>query len=137
MPLIGILLAKLWKPMLLAGLIAAALAYRALLIHQRDAAVAQVAALTAEAAALRTTNQALGAGIERQNAAVAQLRNEADAAVNAMAANEAAASRSGAAAESEAAQQAHSLIGAAIDVNAGCAGAIRWGNAQAQELSRW
>ena len=60
MPLIGVLLTRYWKPLALAVLIAAAFAYRAILIHERDRARAQLAELTAEAAALRASNQALG-----------------------------------------------------------------------------
>jgi len=137
MPLIGVLLSHYWKPLLLAVLVASALAYRAILIHQRDAAQQEVAQLTAEAAALRTSNQALGAMIDRQNAAVAELKATADAAVNTMAANEAAASREGATAEGKAEQQGRALIAAPIDAASGCEGAIRWGNARAVELSSW
>ena len=58
-----------------------------------------------EVTALRTTNQALGATIDRQNAAVAELKARADAAENAMAVAENAASRAGAVAEGAAEQQ--------------------------------
>ena len=137
MPLIGMLLSHYWKPLLLAVLLASALAYRGILIHQRNDARAKVAQLAAEAAALRASNQALGAMIDRQNAAVAELKARADGAVNAMAAREEGASREGAAAQGQAAQQARALIAAPIDRNSGCEGAIRWGNAQAPELSSW
>ena len=93
MPLIGIFLSHYWKPLALGVLMASAFAYRAILIHQRDEAREKVAQLTVEAAALRSSNQALGAMIDRQNAAVAELKARADAAVNAMAASEEAASR--------------------------------------------
>ena len=59
-------------------LVATALAYRAVLLHQRDDARA-TAQLSAEAAALRTANQALGSTMERQNQAVAELKARADA----------------------------------------------------------
>jgi hypothetical protein len=137
MPLIGILLSRYWKPCALAVLVASVLAYRAILVHQRNDARQQVAQLTAEAAALRTQNQALGATIDRQNAAVAELKVRADAAVTAMEASEEAASREGAAAQGQAQQQARALIAAPIDIKSGCEGAIRWGNAQAAELASW
>jgi hypothetical protein len=137
MPLIGVLLSSYWKPLLLAVLVASAVAYRAILIHERNDALAKVAQLTAEAAALRISNQALGATIDRQNAAVAELQTAATAAANAMASREQAASVEGAAAQGQADQQAHALIAAPIDINSGCEGAIRWGNAQAEELSSW
>jgi hypothetical protein len=135
MPLI--VLSHYWKPLMLLALLAAAIAYRAVLLHQRDEARSQVTQLTVEAAALRTSNQALGTMIDRQNAAVAQLKAQADAAMNAMSASENAASIAAGAAESQAEQQGKALLTAPIDVNARCAGAIQWGNAQAAELSSW
>ncbi len=135
MPLI--LLSHYWKPLLLVALVAAAVGYRAVLLHQRDAARSRVTQLTVEAAALRSSNQALGAMIDRQNAAVAQLKAQADAAMSAMSASENAAAVAAGAADSKAEQQGRALIAAPIDVNAGCAGAIQWGNAQAAELSSW
>ena len=137
MPLIATLLLRYWKPLALGVLIASAFAYRAILIHQRDDARAQAVELTAEAAVLRASNQALGVSIGRQNAAVADLKARADAEVNAMAANAAAAQRAAVAAMDQAQQQAQALSAAPIEPNAGCAGAIRWGNAQAAELSLW
>ncbi|HLI78351.1 MAG TPA: hypothetical protein VKV03_00125 [Candidatus Binataceae bacterium] len=137
MTIVGLILSRYWKPLMLAGLMAAAVVYRAALIHQRDEARAQVAQLTTQDAALRASNQALSASITQQNAAVTALKARADAAVNTMAANEAAALRDGAATQGQAQQQAQALIAASIDANSGCAGAIRWGNAQAPELSAW
>jgi len=137
MPLIAILLSHYWKPLALAVLVAAAFGYRATLLHQRNEAREQVARLTAEAAALRTSNQALGAMIDRQNAAVAELKARADAATNALEASEDAASREGAAAQGKAEQRGRALIAAPIDSNSGCEGAIEWGNAHAAELSSW
>jgi len=137
MPLIGVLLAQYWKPVALLALLAGAITYRAILLHQLSEARAQVAQLDAEASALRTNNQALGAMIGRQNAAVAELKARADAAANSMANNEAAARRAGASAQGQAQQQAQRLLQSAIDARSGCEGAIRWGNAQAVELSSW
>jgi|HubBroStandDraft_6_1064221.scaffolds.fasta_scaffold148146_3 hypothetical protein len=137
MPLIGVLLTRYWKPLALAVLIAAAFAYRAILIHERDRARVQLAELTAEAAALRASNQALGAMIDRQNEAVAGLKARADAAENAMTASEDGAARAGNAAAGAAEQQGQALITAPIDANTGCEGAIRWGNTQAGALSSW
>jgi hypothetical protein len=118
-------------------LVASALAYRAILIHERNTALDKVAQLSAQTAALRASNQALGAMIDRQNAAVAELRARADAAVSAMDSSEEAASRVGAAAQGKANQQASALLAAPIDTTSGCEGAIRWGNARAPELSSW
>ena len=137
MALAGLILSQYWKPLMLCALIAAALVYRATLIHQRDATRTQVAQLATDNAALRVSNQALSATISEQNAAVTALKARADAAVNTMAANESAALRAGAAAEGRAQQQAQALLAASIDANSGCEGAIRWGNAEAAELAKW
>ncbi len=137
MPLIAVFLSHYWKPLALLVLVAAAFAYRAVLIHERDGARAQAAQLSLEVTALQTTNQALGATIDRQNAAVAELKARADAAENAMAVAENAASRAGAVAEGAAEQQGQALMAAPIDAGAGCEGAIRWGNARAAELAAW
>jgi hypothetical protein len=137
MPLIGILLAQYWKPLLLAALVASALAYRAILVHQRDEARAQVTQTSAEMATLRTANQALGATVDQQNQAVARLKAEADAAENAMTARENTASSEATAALDKAEQQARALSAAPINAASGCEGAIQWGNARAVELSSW
>ncbi len=137
MALIGTLLLSYWKPLAMLALIIVAFGYRELLVHQRDEARQQAAQLTAEADALRTSNQALTASIEQQNAAVARIKARADAAVNTMAANAVAAQKAGAAVQVQAQQQAQSLMAASIDASSGCEGAIRWGNAQAAELSSW
>jgi hypothetical protein len=137
MPLIAIMLSHYWKPLALVVLVAAALGYRTVLVHERGDALKKVARLTAEAVALRASNQALGATIDRQNAAVADIKTRADAAVNAMAADQAAAAREGEAAETKSEQEGRALIAAPIDSKSGCEGAIQWGNAQAAGLSSW
>src|ERR1700686_2074414 len=114
MALVGLIISQYWKPLVLAGLMAAAVAYRAILVHQRDQARAQVAQLTAEGAALRVSNEAMSTAINQQNTAVTALKARADAAVNTMAANEAVALRAGAAAQGQAQQQAQELIAASI-----------------------
>ena len=137
MPLIGSLLVSYWKPLALMALIAGALAYRTILIHERDSARAQVVQLNQEAAALRASNQALGAAIQLQNAAVGKLKADADAATQVMNSRMAAASIAGIAAAARGADQARTLIAAPIESSSGCAGAIQWGNARATELSSW
>jgi septal ring factor EnvC (AmiA/AmiB activator) len=112
------LMAGLWKPAAIALLIAAVLGYRALLLHQRDAARAEAAHLSASLADAEASNASLQSAIATQNSAVAQLRAQLGAAVMRLAAS-----------------GARALESARID--AGCAAAIRWGNAQAVELSRW
>ncbi len=129
------LAAKLWQPVALALLIAAALGYRALLLHQRDAARAAATHLSASLADAEASNAALQSAIATQNSAVAQLRAELEQGVQAAAARERAATAVGTAAMRTAASGARALERARID--AGCAAAIRWGNAQAAELGRW
>jgi len=126
---------QLWKPVALALLIAAALGYRALLLHQRDAARAEATHLRDSLAGAEASNAALQSAIAVQNSAVAQLRAELEEGVQAAAARERAASARGAAAMRSATSGARALEAARID--AGCAAAIRWGNAQAAELGRW
>ncbi|HXN86884.1 MAG TPA: hypothetical protein VN867_12485 [Candidatus Binataceae bacterium] len=137
MPLIGVLLARYWKPLALVVLLAGAFAYRVELIHQRNSALAEVAQLTAEAAALRVNNQALGASIQVQNAAIAKLKGDGDAAAQMMNSRMAAASMAGIAVAARGADQARALIAAPIESGSGCEGAIQWGNARAAELSSW
>ena len=137
MPLIASILVRYWKPLALAAVLAGAIAYRAALIHERNSALAQVVQLTAEAAALRVTNQALGASIQVQNAAIGKLQADADAATQLMNSRMAAASMAGIAAAGRGADQARALIAAPIESGSGCAGAIQWGNARAAELASW
>ena len=125
----------LWRPVALAPLVAAALGYRALLVHQRDAARAEASHLSASLADAETSNTALQSAIASQNSAVAQLRAELEQGVRDATARERAATARGATAMRAAASGAQALQGARIE--AGCAAAIRWGNAQAAELSQW
>jgi len=126
---------QLWRPVALALLVAAALGYRALLVHQRDAARAASAHLSASLADAEASNMALQNAVATQNSAVAQLRAELEEDQAAAAARERAAAADGQAAMRTAANGAAALKGARIE--AGCAAAIRWGNAQAAELGRW
>ena len=137
MPLIASILLRYWKPLALMALLAGALAYRAVLIHERDSARSEVVQLNQEATALRASNQALDASIQLQNAAVGKLKADADAATQLMDSRMAAASMAGIAAATRGADQARALIAAPIESASGCAGAIQWGNARAAELSSW
>src|SRR5512146_927417 len=126
---------QLWKPVAIALLIAAALGYRALLVHQRDAARAAAAHLSASLADAEASNAALQSAIATQNSAVMQLRAQLEQGARAAATRERAAAARGAAAMRSAASGARALQDARIE--AGCAAAIRWGNARAAELGRW
>jgi hypothetical protein len=131
----ALLIANYWKPIAIAVAIAALLAYRAVLVHQRDAARAATATLTAQVADLKSAELACENAVARQNAAVSALAASAareTAAAQTREANVAAAASSAATAEATRA--------AAIEtapIAADCAGAIKWANAQAADLGKW
>lgn len=131
----ALLAGQLWRPALIALLIAAVLGYRALLVHQRDTARAADAHLTASLADAEASNAALQSAIAAQNSAVAQLKTQLKQSTAAAAAREHAAAAAGATAMRAAASGAQTLERARIA--AGCMAAIQWGNAQGAELGRW
>ncbi len=133
MPLIYLL--KYWKIGALAALLAAALIYREVLVHQRDAARAEVVTLTEQNGALRASVAAMRAAVAQQNAAVAALAAKAQAADAAARARETAAARRGAELMRNNLILARQLRHAPVPNN--CAGAIRWGNARGPELGKW
>jgi len=128
-------LAQLWKPLTLALLLAACVAYRAVLIYQRDAARAQLAKLTAQNAALAASNQALNSAIAAQNAAIAGFKAKADSVAALALKREQTAAQAGEGALYAAARSAAAIQRAPVDSQ--CEGAIRWGNAQAAGLAGW
>src|SRR5271163_712734 len=131
----ALMLANYWKPAALALALAAILIYRAVLIHQRDAAVAATAAMTAQVADLKSAEAACEDAVARQNAAVSAMAAAAareSAAAQTREANVAASAASAATAES---RRAAAIQTAPIASD--CAGAIKWANAQAGELGKW
>jgi hypothetical protein len=116
-------------------MIAAALAYRAVLVHQRDSARAQVTALSDAAAALRAENALMAAAVGRQNEAIDALQSKMKLAEQQAAQREAEYAASGAATLSREVARANAVRSAPVP--AGCQGAIEWGNAQGPELGRW
>lgn len=128
-------LTQLWRPVGLALLIVAALAYRALLVRQRDAARAQATHLQVELTEAQAANTAMHQAIVTQNAAVAQLEAKLKQSADEAAARERSAAAQGTAAMRMAAASASALEKARM--GAGCEAAIRWGNAQSAELARW
>jgi hypothetical protein len=128
-------LAQLWKPIGLALLLAAALGYRALLIHERDAARAKASHLQSELTEAQAANAAMHGAITAQNAAVARLTLKLKQSTDEAAARARSAAAQGAAAMREASDDARVLARARM--GSGCAAAIRWGNAQSVELARW
>src|ERR1700730_15600184 len=93
--LIGIL-GKFVGPLGLAALVAGLVGYRALLVHQRDAARAQVQTLEEQKAGLAQANVSMQQAIARQNQAIDELRTKAAEAVKAAHAREADAAARGA-----------------------------------------
>ncbi len=133
--MLSLLAGQLWRPVAIGLLIAAALGYRALLVHQRDTARATAAHLSASLTAAEASNAALQGAIATQNSAVAQLRTQLKQSMAAAVAREQAAAAAGATAMHAAARGAQAFERARIA--AGCVAAIRWGNAQGVELGRW
>lgn len=132
--LLGALLQN-WKPIALAVIVAGALIDRAVLVHQRDSARAQVNALTGTAAVLKADNAAMAAAVARQNQAVAALQGQMKAAAQVAAQREAHYAAAAAASMNREIARAGAIRKAPVPP--GCAGAIAWGNAQGPELGKW
>jgi hypothetical protein len=128
-------LAQLWKPIGLMLLLAAALGYRALLIHERDAARAQAAHLQSALTEAQAANTAMRNAVTAQNAAVARLSSKLKQSADEAAARERSAATESAAVMRRASEDARALVRARM--GSGCAAAIRWGNAESAELARW
>lgn len=104
----ALMMLSYWKPVAIALALAGLLVYRAVLVHQRDAAVAEVATMTAQFADLKSAEAACEAAVAQQNAAASASEEE---------------------------RRAAAIEDAPIAPD--CAGAIKWGNEQAQELGKW
>ena len=125
----ALLIANYWKPIAIVVALAAALAYRGLLIHQRDAARAETASISVQLADWKISEAACESAVARQNQAVNAI---AAAAAKTREANLAA---SAAATASDEARRANAILSTPIAND--CASAIKWANAQAGELSKW
>jgi hypothetical protein len=124
-----------WKLIALVLLVTAILIYRAVLVHQRDSAQAQVAALTDAAAVLRADNASMAAAVTQQNQAVAALQAKMKLTQDAAAVRET--QSANCASQALAQELARSKAISNAPIPAGCQAAIAWGNAQAPELGRW
>ena len=124
-----------WKLIALVVLVAAAFGYRAVLIHQRNNAQAQVTALSEAAAVLRADNASMAAAVARQNEAIDALQAKMTLARSDATQREAQYANSAAQAMTRELAHAHAVRNAPIP--AGCQSAINWGNAQGPELGRW
>jgi hypothetical protein len=131
----GFALSYLTKPLALAAVLAALIGYRALLVHQRDAAKAQAALLGERLSQCAAGAEALKRAIAEQNAALAQLRRD-----QARAAAAASSRETASVARAQAALKRGIARARAIEktsVPSGCEGAIKWGNGEGPELSQW
>ncbi|MGH7935215.1 MAG: hypothetical protein ACREQN_18895 [Candidatus Binataceae bacterium] len=128
-------LTTLWKPAALAIVIATALIYRGVLIHQRDAARVQATTLQNQVADLSASNAAFQSAVARQNAAVEALRQKMGEAEVAAHQREQQLISRGAAIMRSHYQRAVTLQHASVPSD--CEGAIKWGNAQGPELGQW
>jgi hypothetical protein len=133
--MLAALLTQFGKPLAFLALIAAALVYRAILVHQRDAALAQVAAITAQAQQYKAADDECVGAVGRQNDAVAKLQNDEVMVVQAAQTRE---ENLVANAEARAAQARNAADALAhAKVGQGCDAAIKWANQQAPELGKW
>jgi hypothetical protein len=126
---------KLWKPMLIVGLVGTALIYREVIVHQRNSARAQVAKSASQIADLTASNQEFQAAVGECNSKVDSLQADA------LRAQQALAIQSTAAAERAASLVATANTAAAAlgkdQIASSCKGAIQWANQQGPELGRW
>lgn len=135
MPIIAMMLARYWKPLALVALAAAAIGYRAILIHQRDTARREAAADAAAISRLRADNDSLAREIRNQNDEVEAMRKAGDQQAQALGARAQAAAR---AAQHEAvAADAAARALAQSHIADGCDEAMRWGREKAKELGQW
>ncbi len=133
MPALGLL--TYWKPLALLAAFAALMVYRTVIIHERDSARAQVAAMTSQLADFKAAEAACEAAVVRQNQAVDALKLSAERAVVAAHTRETSLAAAAASADARENQRADELMRSPVAPD--CAGAIRWANAQASALSKW
>jgi hypothetical protein len=131
----ALMMLRYWKPIAIAIALAGVFAYRAVLVHQRDAARAEVVSMIAQVADLKSAEAACEDAVARQNLAVDALKTAADSAATAAATRQANVVAAAVASASDETRRAAAIEQAPIAAD--CAGAIKWGNAQAMELSQW
>jgi len=134
MPAIGLILAN-WKPIAIALALLGVVAYRGVLVHQRNSARAQAAALVTQIADLKGAEAACEAAVSQQNQRVLAMRSAAERLAAATATREANVSSAAALSVARESERATQTLHAPIAAD--CAGAIKWGNAQAGELGKW
>jgi hypothetical protein len=124
-----------WKPIVVALAVISLVAYRTVLVHQRDSARGEVKALKAEVAELTEREHACEAAVKRQNAVVAAIRENALRDLMAAETRQANIAADAARAQVDDARRAAELKSAAV--GAGCDAAVKWSIEQARDLGRW
>jgi hypothetical protein len=126
---------KLWKPMLIAGIIGTALVYREVVVHQRNSARAELVKSASQIADLIASNQQFQAAVGECNSKVDSLQADSERAQQALAA------QATVAADRAATLVATANTAAAVlgkdQIDSSCKGAIQWANQQGPELGRW
>lgn len=135
MPALLGLFAANWRPLALLAVLGAAALGAVVLVHQRDSARTEAAAVQSQLASEQAQIAACQSAVAQQNAAVESMRAAAQSVANAADSREvnlaAAASAGMARAGTQAAQMAEAPVAP------GCDAAIKWGIAQARGLSQW
>ncbi|MGH7780203.1 MAG: hypothetical protein ACREQR_10285 [Candidatus Binataceae bacterium] len=135
MPALLGLFAANWRPIALVAILGAIAVGAAVVIHERDSARKQAAALKTELAGAQAQIAACQSAVAEQNAAVEAIRASAQGVADAAATREAKLAATASVGMEKAGAQAEQIAHAAVAP--GCDAAISWGNAQARELSRW
>ncbi|HUY38101.1 MAG TPA: hypothetical protein VMV13_04690 [Candidatus Binataceae bacterium] len=135
MPALLGLFAANWRPLALLAVLGAAALAAVVLIHERDSARKQAAALGSELALANAQNAACQSAVTQQNAAVEAMRASAQSVADAADTREANLAAAASAGMEKAGAQAVKIAQATVPP--GCDAAIKWGNAQARELGQW
>src|SRR5579863_2318623 len=136
MPMLATLALQYAKPIAIMLAIGSVIAYCAILHHRLSSAQAQAAAAASQVEAYKSANAACEATVARQNAAVAQLRADADAAAKLAASRQANLAADADRAASASVAKSEAVI-AQSNVGTTCAEAIRWAATYASTLSKW
>jgi septal ring factor EnvC (AmiA/AmiB activator) len=128
-------LTGLIKPAAIVIIVIGLVTYRAILVHERDAARSQAAAFQAEFAAAQAANQSLSAEIARQNFQTEALQRQAKAAADSLKTRNQQAAAASASLMNQEIARANAI--AAQPIADGCAAAIEWGNGAGPELGKW
>ncbi len=120
---------------MLAAIVAGALIYLSVLVHERNAARSEVRRDSAQIVDLQSSNQQFQAAVGQCNAQVTRLRSAAGALAREQQARENSFNQRANAIVAASATQAAILQTAKIAPD--CENAIRWGRAEGPELGRW